>query len=168
MTPEPKPTIVVGVDGSLASILALRWARVLAPVMNADIRAVTAWDFDLPFGRMTPTVPNPDRAAQQTCSLAVERAYGTPPPGNVTQVIRRGPAAKVLIDESLTAQVLILGSRNHKKLNDLVIGSVSTAAARDAKCPVLIALGTDVPAALSVPADTKKTAQPIALPGAQP
>jgi hypothetical protein len=36
------PSVVVGVDGSQASILALRWAGVIAPLMSAEIRAVTA------------------------------------------------------------------------------------------------------------------------------
>jgi nucleotide-binding universal stress UspA family protein len=35
--------IVVGVDGSEASKVALRWAARLAPVMGAHIEAVVAW-----------------------------------------------------------------------------------------------------------------------------
>lgn len=158
MKPQPpQPTIVVGVDGSLTSILALRWAQVIAPVMNAGVRAVTAWDFDIPLGSITPAVPDPDRAAQRTCSLAVERAYDTSPPHNVDQVIRRGPAAKVLIDESRTAQLLILGSRGHSPVSGLVIGSISTSVGRHAQCPVLVAYGTALPAALWAPANPRKT-----------
>ena len=37
MNAEPMPSIVVGVDGSKASILALRWAGVIAPLMNAEM-----------------------------------------------------------------------------------------------------------------------------------
>ncbi|CCQ46069.1 universal stress family protein [Pseudarthrobacter siccitolerans] len=143
-------------DGSLASILALRWAQVIASVMNAGIRALTAWDFDIPFGSVTPTVPDPDRQAQRICSLTVERAYGTSSPGKVAQAIRRGPAAKVLLDESLTAQLLILGSRGHSTLSDVLIGSVSTTVGRDAKCPVLIAYGTALPSTLWAHADVEK------------
>lgn len=138
----------MGVDGSQASVLALRWAGVLAPLMNAEIRAVTAWDFDVPFTLMAPTVPNPDVAARRICSLAVQRAYTTTPlPVPVAQVIRRGAADKVLIDESLTAQLLIIGTRGHSRVNDLLLGSVSTSTARHAKCPVLIAHGAELPPA---------------------
>jgi nucleotide-binding universal stress UspA family protein len=168
MKPRPQPTIVVGVDGSHASILALRWAGVLVPLMGAAIRAVTAWNVDVPFDRMTLAVPNPDRAAGRTCTLAVERAYRTPLPGNLTKAIRRGPAAKVLIDESLTAQLLILGSRGHITLNDVLIGSISTSAVRHATCPVLIVQGNDLPAALTAPADAEKNFPSTALPGGNP
>ena len=159
MNAEPMPSIVVGVDGSKASILALRWAGVIAPLMNAEIRAVTAWDFDVPFPLMAPAAPNPDRAAERTCSLAVEQAYGTTAPAPVNQVIRRGAPAKVLMDESLTAQLLILGSSDHGHMKELLMGSVSTLAAQQAKCPVLIAHGTELPAAL-MPAAAAAPVQP--------
>ncbi|MBN3498725.1 universal stress protein [Arthrobacter pascens] len=144
-----RPTIVVGVDGSPQSILALRWAVVLAPIMGAGIRAVTAWEFDIPFGRLTPAVQNPDHIAQQVCSSAVEQGLGAANSPAVEQVIRQGPAAKVLIDETRQAQLLILGSRGHGGFEGLLMGSVSTSVAEHAKCPVLVAHGAELPPALS-------------------
>ena len=160
MTAEPMPSVVVGVDGSQASILALRWAGVIAPLMSAEIRAVTAWDFDVPFPLVAPAVPNPDHAAGRTCSLAVERAFGTTPPAPVNQVVRRGAPAKVLIDESLTAQLLILGSSDHGHMKELLMGSVSTLAAQQAKCPVLIAHGIELPSGL-MPAAAAAPIEPV-------
>lgn len=144
-----KPTIVVGVDGSPQSVLALRWAGVLAPVMEANIRAVTAWEFDFPVGRLTPTVPNPDRVAQNVCSSAVREALGAATSAAVEQVIRRGSATKVLVDETQQAQLMILGSRGRGGFEGLLMGSVSTSVAEHARCPVLIAHGTELPPALS-------------------
>lgn len=48
--------IVVGVDGSVPSIHALRWAAALAPLFNSSIRAVSSWQFPIAFGTFTPVV----------------------------------------------------------------------------------------------------------------
>jgi nucleotide-binding universal stress UspA family protein len=146
---EKKPRIVVGVDGSPPSILALRWAGALAPLLQADIRVVIAWEFQIPYGRLTPAVPNPDHVARGVCSEAVSKAFGSAPPPALELVIRQGPATKVLIDESRQAQLLILGSRGLGGLKGLLIGAVSAAVAEHAKCSVLVAHGTELPPALA-------------------
>lgn len=142
---EKRPRIVVGVDGSLPSVLALRWAGALAPLLEADIRVVTAWEFEIPHGRLTPAVADPDRVAGNVCSEAVSKVFGPAPPPALELVIRQGPAAKVLVDESRQAQLLILGSRGLGGLEGLLIGAV----AKHAKCSVLVAHGTELPPALA-------------------
>jgi nucleotide-binding universal stress UspA family protein len=146
---EKRPRIVVGVDGSPPSILALRWAGALAPLLQADIRVVTAWEFEIPHGRLTPAVADPDHVARDVCSEAVSKAFGPVPPPALELVIRQGPATKVLIDESRQAELLILGSRGLGGLKGLLIGAVSAAVAEQAKCSVLVAHGTDLPPALA-------------------
>jgi nucleotide-binding universal stress UspA family protein len=147
---EKRPRIVVGVDGSPPSILALRWAGALAPLLQADIRVVTAWEFEIPPGRLTPAVADPDHVARDVCSEAVSKVFGPVPPPALELVIRQGPATKVLVDESRQAQLLILGSRGLGGLKGLLIGAVSAAVSEHAKCSVLIAHGTDLPPALAV------------------
>jgi nucleotide-binding universal stress UspA family protein len=139
-----RATIAVGVDGSAPSILALRWAGIIAPLMGAKIRAVTAWDFEFPPGRLTP-VPNPDRVAEMASSEAASKAFGEEPPSALERVIRKGTATKVLVDETLEAQLLILGSRGQGPFKGLLLGSVSTWVAEHSKCAVLIAHGTELP-----------------------
>lgn len=146
---EKRPRIVVGVDGSPPSILALGWAGALAPLLQADIRVVTAWEFEIPYGRLTPAVADPDHVARGVCSEAVSKAFGSVPPPALELVIRQGPATKVLVDESRQAQLLILGSRGLGALKGLLIGAVSAAVAEHAKCSVLIAHGTELPPALA-------------------
>jgi nucleotide-binding universal stress UspA family protein len=147
--PGKRPRIVVGVDGSPPSILALRWAGALASVLEAEIRAVTAWEFQIPHGRLTPAVPNPDHLARGVCSEAVSKAFGTALPPALELVIRQGPATKVLIDESRQAELLIIGSRGVGGLEGLLIGAVSAEVAEQAKCSVLVAHGTELPPALA-------------------
>jgi nucleotide-binding universal stress UspA family protein len=110
---------------------------------------VTAWEFQIPHGRLTPAVPNPDHLARDVCSEAVSKAFGTALPPALELVIRQGAATKVLIDESRQAQLLILGSRGLGGLKGLLIGAVSAAVAEQAKCSVLVAHGTDLPPALA-------------------
>jgi hypothetical protein len=98
--PGKRPRIVVGVDGSPPSILAMRWAGALVSVLEAEIRAVTPWEFQILHGSLTPAVPNPDHVARSACSEAVGKAFGTALPAALERVIRQGPATKVLIDES--------------------------------------------------------------------
>ncbi len=62
------PPIVVGLDGSAPSILALRWAGALAPMLNARIRAASSWQFRIAFGIFTPVVWNPDEEARRICA----------------------------------------------------------------------------------------------------
>jgi nucleotide-binding universal stress UspA family protein len=147
--PGKRPRIVVGVDGSPPSILALRWAGALASVLEAEIRAVTAWKFQIPHGRLTPAVADPDHLARGVCSEAVSKAFGTALPPALELVIRQGAATKVLIDESRQAELLIIGSRGVGGVEGLLIGAVSAEVAEQAKCSVLVAHGTELPPALA-------------------
>lgn len=55
----------------------------------------------------------------------------------------RGGAAKVLLNQSAGAQMLVVGSRGHGGFIGLLLGSVSAACAEHARCPVLIVHGND-------------------------
>lgn len=146
--PTEKHTIVVGVDGSAPSILALRWAMALAPLFNAGIRAVTSWQYQIAIGTFTPVLWNPEEEAQKICAEAVAQAFDGNPPPELEMIVSQGPAAKVLVEESKNAQLVVVGSRGHGGFEGLLLGAVSTTVAEHAKCPVLIAHGTDLPAGL--------------------
>ena len=47
----------------------------------------------------------------------------------------------MLIDESISAEMLVLGSRGHGGFAGLLLGSVSSACAEHAHCPVLVVHG---------------------------
>ncbi len=143
-----QPALVVGVDGSAPSILALRWAGALAPFIKAHIRAVTSWQFHVAFGTFTPVVWHPDDEARRICVEAVAKAFNGAPPEDLEMVVSQGPAAKVLVAESSTAALVIVGSRGYGGFEGLLLGAVSATVAEHAKCPVLIAHGTDLPAGL--------------------
>ena len=148
MTPE-MPAIVVGVDGSAPSILALRWAGVLAPLLKAPIRAVTCWQFQIAVGTFVPVIWDPEQEARNVGAAAVDTAFGRVPPAGIELVASQGQAAKVLVEESKSAQLVVVGSRGHGGIEGLLLGSVSAAVAEHAKCPVLVARGTSLPPGLS-------------------
>ncbi len=147
--PRELPAIVVGVDGSGPSITALRWAGALAPLFQAHIRAVTCWQFQIAVGTFTPLLWDPEAEARKVCAAAVAKAFDGAPPAGLEKVTAEGAAGKVLVDESRTAQLVVVGSRGRGGFEGLLLGGVSTTVAEHAHCPVLVAHGTDLPAPLS-------------------
>jgi nucleotide-binding universal stress UspA family protein len=148
-TPDPN-AIVVGVDGSAQSVTALRWAQTLSRLLNARIRAVTCWQFQIAVGTFTPLLWNPEEEAQSVCAAAVAEAFDGATPVGLEMVASQGSPAKVLVEESKTAQMVIVGSRGRGGFEGLLLGAVSAAVAEHAKCPVLVVHGSELPAAFSV------------------
>jgi nucleotide-binding universal stress UspA family protein len=124
---------------------------------------VTAWEFQIAFGTFTPVVWRPDEEARRICSDTVTKAFGATPPGGLEMVIRQGSPAKVLIEESRRARLVILGSRGHGGFEGLLLGGVSAAVAEHAKCSVLIAHGTTVPPELAAAAAPSPPVEPPPL-----
>jgi hypothetical protein len=60
-------------------------------------------------------------------------------------VVQQGSPAKVLVEASAGARMLIVGSRRHGGFAGLCIGSVSDAGSAHACCPVLVIHGDTPP-----------------------
>lgn len=140
-TTETTP-IVVGVDGSPSSLDALRRGATLAQALNAPLRVVTTWDYPAILdGGYAMEGWSPEGNAREVLSDALAQAFHGSPPAGLTSEVREGPAASVLIDESSSAQMLIIGSRGHGGFVGLLLGSVSSVCSQHARCPVLIMHG---------------------------
>lgn len=131
--------IVVGVDGSPSSILALQWAARLVPTVGTSIRAIAAWQVPFSYYEFPVSGWDPKSVAKTILSNALDKAFDGELPTYVTTLTRQGPPAGVLIDESRAAEMLIVGSRGHGGFVGLLLGSVSSTVAEHASCPVLIA-----------------------------
>lgn len=145
---QPAARIVVGVDGSVPSKLALRWADYLAQAMGgAQIRAVIAWHSPTTYGwpSSTPDEWNPEADAARCLREAVEDVFPAGGPVGMDLVVREGRAAKVLLEESRGASMLVVGSRGRGGFPELMLGSVSLACAEHAGCPVLVMHGNEAP-----------------------
>lgn len=154
-----RPTIVVGVDGSEPSVLALRWAAALAPLFgNPTIKATTTWEFYLAPGTFYPAQWDLAQDAHILCTEAISKAFGDTPPPQLEIVVQQGPAAKTLIEASNDASLLVLGSRGYGGFKGLLLGAVSSTVAEHAKCAVLLAHGMALPPGLELP--TASPAEP--------
>ena len=142
-----KPRIVVGVDGSEPSKLALRWAAALARAMGgAHIEAVSAWHLPTAYGwSYAPDNWNPSGDDERALRDAVDEVFAAERPADLELIVREGVAAHVLLEQSKGAALLIVGSRGHGGFAGLLLGSVSMACAEHAACPVLIAHGDAAP-----------------------
>ncbi|MFI5492228.1 universal stress protein [Actinoplanes sp. NPDC051859] len=139
---EPK-TIVVGVDGSPGSRKALRWAAAEAAVHGTDLIVVNVWEHTLlpPAGNVSVSeryVPDPSQRTADDLLQVITEELGRQPAVLVKPQVKQGRAAKVLIDESANAQLLVVGERGHGGFAGLVLGSVSQHVAAYAKCPVTV------------------------------
>lgn len=133
--------IVVGVDGSNESLAALRRASELATALDAPLRAVTAWQLPVTYdASFSSGVYSPEDDARSILESSIDAVFGERLPQIETRLIA-GPVASALIDESRGASMLVVGSRGRGGFAGLLLGSVSTACAQHAHCPVLVMHG---------------------------
>lgn len=151
--------IVVGVDGSIQSRQALRWAAQFAATNASIVRAVSAWEFPATYGWASwPNDWDPPRDAERLIDETIEQTFGDQPPVTFEKVVREGSAAKILIDESRFATMVVVGSRGHGGMAGVLLGSVSGKVAEYAACPVLVVHGEKLPPGESPETDRKENA----------
>lgn len=132
-------TIIVGVDGSEASVEALRQAQGLALPRSAKVVALSCWDYPQVYdGYVAVGIDGFDVRAGQILNEAVAKALGPETPDNVETRLVQGHPRSTLIEESKSADMLVLGRRGHGGFGGLLLGSVSSACVAHAHCPVLV------------------------------
>jgi nucleotide-binding universal stress UspA family protein len=136
-------TIVVGVDGSPGSRKALTWAAAEASLHGADLVVINVWEHTLlpPAGSVSVSeryVPDPSQRTADDLLEVIRAELGEQPPVLVRPHVKQGSPAKVLIEESTKADLLVVGNRGHGGFAGLVLGSVSQHVAAYAKCPVTV------------------------------
>ncbi len=134
--------IVVGYDGSAPANAAARYAVHLAPLMDADLHLVVAWEPPMSIGGFPLSGWSQENTAQQSAGSVGRKLFEGEPPDWYSAGAIEGDAARVLIEDSKTSSMLIVGSRGHGGLSGLLLGSVSAECAAHASCPVLITHGT--------------------------
>ena len=147
------PRIVVGVDGSSASLAALRWAVREAGLRGTTLHVVRAWEDAAkrvaPYASHACSSDRPEDLldARQRLEDEVTATVSGAPPVEVTVEIAEGLAARVLLDHADGAEMLVLGSAGCAPDG---IGPVARACLRHAPCPVVVVsvamTGVPVPA----------------------
>lgn len=140
---EGEHPVVVGVDGSESALHAVRWAVREAGRRAAAVKLVHVCH--LAPVRHPKQVPPPP--AYQAAVLdqgrhwlieAEEAARHAAPDIAVTTDLRDGIAADILVAESRTAQLVVLGSRGLGGFSSMLVGSVAIALSAHAHCPVVV------------------------------
>ncbi|MFD8596000.1 universal stress protein [Kitasatospora sp. NPDC059646] len=132
--------IVVGVDGSPASVDALRWAVGQAHAVGAAVEAVTAWQHPNAPG-WTGHPDDEDFAAgiaRKTLDAAIAEASDPERPVWIAARVVRGGAVAALLAAARDAELLVVGSRGHGGFAGALLGSVGQHCVQHAPCPVVV------------------------------
>ncbi|WP_462187887.1 MULTISPECIES: universal stress protein [unclassified Frankia] len=135
--------IVVGVDGSPASVAAIRWACDEAARRLVPVIAVLVWDV---MGEPRPvfeTAANADReglahAATRVLDTALTAARVSDPTVRIIRRVEEGSPVPELLRAAADARMIVVGERGHGALHRLVSGSVSQGVVHHASLPVVV------------------------------
>ena len=131
--------VVVGVDGSPASRLALEFAFDRAAVYQVGLRAIQCWTPPstryVPHGLDLATIA---RAIHGELDDMVAEWRQKFPQVNVLTQVLTGAAAGHLVAASADATLVVVGSRGRGAVSGTFLGSVSQALIHHAHCPVAI------------------------------
>ncbi|RAO55485.1 Universal stress protein [Micromonospora saelicesensis] len=142
--------VVVGVDGSESALRAVRLAATEAARRRRPLRVVHGFIWPLLHVPVSPAPGAPPggglrHRAEELVEAAVREAEATVPGLSISGEIIDGEAAAVLVGESPTAALIVLGDRGLGGFSALLVGSVAVQVAAYADCPVLVARGTQRP-----------------------
>lgn len=135
--------VVVGVDGSSAALVALRWAVEEAARRDAILQIVQAWEYPY-VGEVTLLSASglPSDSIEGDAKEMLEEAVAQAGRWNDEVVIEpelvHGFAPKVLLARAAGADLLVVGTRGRGGFAGLLLGSVSQECAHDAPCPLVI------------------------------
>ncbi len=133
--------IVVGVDGSDQSRKALAWAYDEAGHHGASLVVLTTWHpASLPLSPPPPDYGDqPRREALELLDRFTSELVPKDPAVDIRTSVEEGKnPAKVLIERSREADLVVVGSRGHGGFVGMLLGSVSQHLVAHAECPVVV------------------------------
>ena len=124
---SPRPYILVGIDGSSSSLMALNWAVNEAQLRNLPLRLVHAVDFESFAMGFNPGASEGffqylETTGQRFLDEALDRVQTLDPDLEVTLTRKAGRPARVLIDLSKGAFLTVVGSSGLNAVTGLLAG----------------------------------------------
>lgn len=138
--------LVVGVDGSDASLLAVDWAVDEAARSDLPLRLVYAslWErYDAAVPSFERERPSERVLAEHIVASAAERAARRAPAVKVTTDVVPAEPVDALLREGHNACAVVTGDRGRGELKGLLLGSVGLGVAARAHCPVIVVRGDE-------------------------
>jgi len=144
MRTPSKPPVVVGVNPSPAALAAVRLGAREAVARDRRLRVVHAFTWPDP-ARPQQTYAAARRDAARVVDRAVAQAQRSTPGVDVSGVLTDGPALRVLLQQSRTADMLVLGDED-RAADAMSFDSILLQAVSRAFCPTVVARGPRPPA----------------------
>ncbi|HWG12241.1 MAG TPA: universal stress protein [Streptosporangiaceae bacterium] len=153
--------ILVGIDGSPASVAAVRWAGREAELRGMRVHVVYVRDRRLPTPHYAPqpraSEGVPGAGPGERMKAVVREALGTQAEPGVQMEVADGLPARVLIDRSVGAEMLVLGSTSPGNASPggaaappaqarTPLGPVARDCLHAAPCPVVVVRSSDADA----------------------
>lgn len=124
--------ILVAADGSAGSRRALEWALHEATLRRCSVGVVTA------YRRGPHQSDEASRASAEAVLRRTTRDIDVGDAAEVTTHVLEGEPVDVLVRESATSDLLVMGSHGVEGLRHSALGSVADYCGRMADCPVVI------------------------------
>lgn len=141
-THPPSPSVVVGIDGSRAGLIAALWAVDEAVARDIPLRLVYAIE-----PRAEATTSEDAARALASAEIAVRHAFtaveASDQPVKIEVEIMQGGPTDKLLEASRAAAMLCVGAKGLKHATAGRVGSTAAALAARAHCPVAIVRGFD-------------------------
>lgn len=136
--------VVVGVDGSSSSHLALTFAFAQAAQRHAELHAIHV--FDASTIQIMANLPQDELrrlhvSAADTLHGLLSAQARHHPGVRVSSAVLSGAPASTLTAAAADAELLVLGSRGHGDVATLMLGSTSHTVLHNATCPVAVVRG---------------------------
>jgi nucleotide-binding universal stress UspA family protein len=148
--------VVVAIDESSSSRAALAWAADYARNVHADLHAVHVlrYDFGAPVTWAPGLLGAPHTVPQSVFELAklsIHQLFDSvsPEPSWMLTFLE-GPAGHEIVQHARNAQLLVIGTREHRGMERLLVGSVSHYCLTHAECPIVAVPTPKVAAAAAV------------------
>jgi nucleotide-binding universal stress UspA family protein len=130
--------IVVGIDGSEGGDRALEWALAEARLRDAAVKGVFAWHLNAIAMPTTDSTEPYEAAAREITDRATALAKEWAPGVRFAAVSQPDAAAPALVDLSVGAGLLVVGSRGLGGFRGMLLGSVARQCADHGQCPVVV------------------------------
>ncbi|SHK75106.1 Nucleotide-binding universal stress protein, UspA family [Pseudonocardia thermophila] len=146
MTGRPRGPVVTGVDGSDIALRAVRWAAREAGARKVPLRLVLAFTHVAdrvaghpgPGPRLRDQLLDQARKSLRAAAIAARREV---PDVVVEEHLRIGFPTSVLVDESRSAALVVVGEQGLGRVAAALTGSVAVSVAVHAECPVVVVRG---------------------------